>query len=145
MAYWQRLGELVYKNGVHMRNPTVLLKTPLGHQDKTVSSWQGLAERRWRPRTQLPIPMPKRRWNLHHLHQSACEGEGVSDDGSSVSSRPRPRPRDFLAAFFEVFFGMTVMLILQPWYCDGDVYSAVMIGYDCTTSDRRRYAAARYA
>ena len=36
--------------------------------------------------------------------------EGVGDNGSFLSSRPRPRPRDFLAAFFKVFFGMTVML-----------------------------------
>ena len=37
------------------------------------------------------------------------DGEGVGDDGSSL----RPRPGDFFAAFFEVFFGMTVMLILR--------------------------------
>ena len=37
-----------------------------------------------------------------------CDGEGVGDDGSSL----RPRPGDFFAAFFEVFFGMTVMLTL---------------------------------
>ena len=55
--------------GSHEEPVSRLLKTPLGHQDKTVSSWQGLAERRWRPQTQLPMPMPKRRWNLHHLHQ----------------------------------------------------------------------------
>ena len=36
------------------------------------------------------------------------DGEGV-DDGSSL----RPRLGDFFAAFFEVFFGMTVMLTLQ--------------------------------
>ena len=39
------------------------------------------------------------------------DGEGVGDDGSSL--RPRPRPGDFFAAFFEVFFGMTVMLTLR--------------------------------
>ena len=27
MAYWQRLGELVYKNGVHTRNPSVFQTT----------------------------------------------------------------------------------------------------------------------
>ena len=37
------------------------------------------------------------------------DGEGVGDDGSSLRPRPRPRPGDFFAAFFEVFFGMTVM------------------------------------
>ena len=41
------------------------------------------------------------------------DGEGVGDDGSSLRPRPRPRPGDFFAAFFEVFFGMTVMLTLQ--------------------------------
>ena len=41
------------------------------------------------------------------------DGEGVSDDGSSLHPRPRPRPGDFFAAFFEVFFGMTVMLTLR--------------------------------
>ena len=40
-----------------------------------------------------------------------CDGEGVGDDGSSL--RPRPRPGDFFAAFFEVFFGKTVMLTLR--------------------------------
>ena len=38
---------------------------------------------------------------------------GVGDDGSSLRPRPRPRPGDFFAAFFEVFFGMTVMLTLR--------------------------------
>ena len=89
MAYWQRLGELVYKNGVHTAASIQFLdwegrgvrkipppppKKRLRHHDKSVSSWpssswQGLAERRWRPRTQLSMPMPKRRWNLHQLHQ----------------------------------------------------------------------------
>ena len=41
------------------------------------------------------------------------DGEGVGDDGSSLHPHPRPRPGDFLAAFFEVFFGMTVMLTLR--------------------------------
>ena len=41
------------------------------------------------------------------------DGEGVGDDGSSLRPRPRPRPGDFFAAFFEVFFGMTVMLTLR--------------------------------
>ena len=39
------------------------------------------------------------------------EDEGVGDDGSSLYSRPRPR--DFLPVFFDVFFGMTVTLILR--------------------------------
>ena len=43
------------------------------------------------------------------------DGEGVGDDGSSL--RPRPRPGDFFAAFFEVFFGMTVMLTLRCLAC----------------------------
>ena len=41
------------------------------------------------------------------------DGEGVGDDGSSVRPRPWPRPGDFFAAFFEVFFGMTVMVTLR--------------------------------
>jgi len=40
------------------------------------------------------------------------EDDGVGNDGSSLHSCPRPRPRDFLPMFFDVFFGMTVMLIL---------------------------------
>ena len=41
------------------------------------------------------------------------DGEGMGDDGSSLRPRPRPRPGDFFAAFFEVFFGMMVMLTLR--------------------------------
>ena len=41
------------------------------------------------------------------------DGEGVGDDGSSLRPRPRPQPGDFYAAFFEVFFDMTVMLTLR--------------------------------
>ena len=41
------------------------------------------------------------------------DGEGVGDDGSSLRPCPRPRPGDFFVAFFEVFFGMTVMLTLR--------------------------------
>ena len=45
--------------------------------------------------------------------EGGSEGEdvGVGDDESFL--HPQSWPGDFLAAFFKVFFGMTVMLILQ--------------------------------
>ena len=41
------------------------------------------------------------------------DGKGVGDDGSSLRPCPRPWAGDFFVAFFEVFFGMTVMLTLR--------------------------------
>ena len=56
----------------------------------------------------MPLTMPERRWNLHHLHQrmsvrGSVMGVGVGDDGSFLRSRPTPTATRLLGSVLRSF------------------------------------------